>query len=79
MLKREIKGMLTWQCKLYSKDYESLGSTIGPGFDYPWERNFLWFNDVVLLVVGDVYVNSEARVVTSSISRMCRFSLRRCS
>ena len=29
----------------------------------------LGFNDVILLVVGDVLVDSEAHVVTSSISR----------
>jgi hypothetical protein len=33
----------------------------------------------VLSVVGDVPVDSEASVVTSSILRICRYSLRRCS
>ena len=39
------------------------------------EANILGFNDIVLLVVGDVPVDSEALVVTSSISRICRLSL----
>ena len=37
------------------------------------------FNDVGHSVVGDVPVDSEAPVVTSSISRICRLILRRCS
>ena len=37
------------------------------------------FIGVVLLVVGDVPVDSEAPVVTSSISSIYRRSLRRCS
>jgi len=41
--------------------------------------NILGFNGIVHSVVGDVPVNSEAPVVTSSISRICRLSLRRCS
>ena len=34
--------------------------------------NFPGFNDFVLSVVGDVPVDSETPVVTSSISRICR-------
>ena len=40
------------------------------------------FQDLTALglsVVGDVSVDSEAPVVTSSISRICRLSTRRCS
>ena len=37
--------------------------------------NILEFNDVVLLVVGYISVDSEAHVVTSSILRICRLSL----
>jgi hypothetical protein len=36
----------------------------------PVGANFLGFNGVVLLVVGDVPVDSETHVVTSSISRI---------
>lgn len=37
----------------------------------------LGFNSILLSVVGDIPVDSEALVVTSSISRMCRPSFRR--
>ena len=49
-----------------------LGST-------PMGANIPGFNSVVLSVVGDVPVDSEAPVVTSSISRICWPSPRRCS
>jgi hypothetical protein len=39
----------------------------------------LGFNSVVFLVAGDALVDSETAVVTSSILRICRLSLRRCS
>ena len=39
------------------------------------EANILGFNGFVHLVVGDVLVDSEAPMVTSSISRICRLSL----
>ena len=45
----------------------------------PMGANILGFNGVVYSVVGDVPVDSEAPVVTSSISRICRPSLRRWS
>ena len=56
--------------------YKSLGST--------WVRllmgaNILRFSGVVHSVVGDVPVDREAPVVTSSISRICWLSLWRCS
>jgi len=40
--------------------------------------NIPGFNIVVLLVVGNVSIGSEASVVTLSISGICRSSLRRC-
>jgi hypothetical protein len=55
------------------------GSTSGPGFDSPWERNSQDLTTFVLSAVGDVPVDSEAPVVTTSILRICRHSLRRCS
>jgi hypothetical protein len=59
--------------------YKSPGSTSGPGFDSLWERISQDVTVFVLSVVGDVPVDSEAPVVTSSILRICRHSLRRCS
>jgi hypothetical protein len=60
--------------------YKSLGSTSGPGFDSPWERIY---QDLMGLyvhsVVGDVSVDSEASMMTLSISRIYWPSLRRCS
>ena len=41
--------------------------------------NILGFNGVMHSVVGDVSVDSEAPVVTSSISSICRLSLKKCS
>jgi hypothetical protein len=51
---------------------EVLGST-------PQEANILEFNGVMHLVVGDVFVDSETSMVTSSVSRIFLLSLRRCS
>ena len=45
----------------------------------PMAANILGFNGVVHSVVGDVPVDSEASVVTSSISKICQLSLRICS
>ena len=45
----------------------------------PMRANILGFNGVMHSVVGDVLVDSEVPVVTSSISRICRLSLQRCS
>jgi hypothetical protein len=53
-----------------------LGST---GFDSLRERIFQDLTAFVLSVVSDVPVDSEAPVVTSSILRICRLSLRKCS
>jgi hypothetical protein len=47
--------------------------------DSSWERISQDLTAFVLSVVGDVPVDSEAPVVTSSISRICRHNLRRCS
>ena len=38
-------------------------------------KNILGFNNVVFSVVGDVPVDSETSMVTSSISKICRLSL----
>jgi hypothetical protein len=43
------------------------------------ERIFQDLTAFVLSVVGVILVNGEAPVVTSSILRICRHSLRRCS
>jgi hypothetical protein len=59
--------------------YKSLGSNSSLGFDSPRERFFQDLTTFVLSVVGDVPVDSETPVVTSSILRNCRHSLRRCS
>jgi hypothetical protein len=64
---------------LQPSGYKSLGSTSGPGFDSSWERISQYLTAFVLSVVGDVPVDSEASVVISSILRICRHSLRRCS
>jgi len=45
----------------------------------PIGADILEFNGVVHLVVGGVPVDNEVPVVTSSISKICRLSLRRCS
>jgi hypothetical protein len=62
-----------------SSGYKSPGSTSSPGFDSPWERISQDLTAFVLSVVGGVLVDSEAPVVTSSILRICRHSLSRCS
>ena len=54
---------------------EVLGSTLY-GNEY---ANILGFNSVVHSVAGDVPVDSEAPVVTLSISRICWLCLRRYS
>jgi hypothetical protein len=61
---------------LYLSGYKSLGSTSGPGFDSPWERISQDLMAFVLSVVGDVPVDNETYVVTSSILRICQHSLR---
>jgi hypothetical protein len=58
---------------------QSPDNTSDLGFDSPWERISQDLTAFVLSVVGDVPVDSEAPVVTSSILRICRHSLRRCS
>jgi hypothetical protein len=50
------------------------GSTSGSGFDFPGERISQDLTVFVLLVVGDVPIDSKASVVTSSILRICRSS-----
>jgi hypothetical protein len=40
---------------------------LGPGFDSPWERISQDLTTFVLSVVGDVPVDNEASVVTSSM------------
>ena len=42
-------------------------------------RFILWFNDTMLLVVGDVPIDSESPVVTSWISRSAGSVLRKCA
>jgi hypothetical protein len=59
--------------------YKSPNNTLDLGFDSPWERISQDLTAFVLSMVGDVPVDSEAPVVTSSILRICRHSLRRCS
>jgi hypothetical protein len=59
--------------------YKNLGSTSGLRFDSPWERISQDLTVFVLLVVGDVPVDSETPVLTSSILMICRYSLQRCS
>jgi hypothetical protein len=68
-------------CRTYvvCSGYKSPGSTSGPGFDSSWERISQDLTSFVLSVVDDVPVDSETPVVTSSILRICRHSLRRCS
>jgi hypothetical protein len=68
---------------LYAKGpvaYKSIGSTSDLEFDSPWERISQNLTALVLSVVGDVpvdseapVVDSEAPVVTSSILRICRY------
>ena len=43
----------------------------GLGLTFCEGKKNLGFNSVVLLVVGDVPVDGEAHVMTSSISRIC--------
>jgi hypothetical protein len=51
--------------------------------DLAWAFVFTWIYlgslDVILSVIGDVPVNSEAHVMTSSTSRSASSVLRRCS
>jgi hypothetical protein len=54
------------------------GSTLGLGFDSSGVRISQDLTTFVLSVVGDVQVDSETHVVTSSILGICRHS-RRCS
>jgi hypothetical protein len=72
MLKIKRKG-------LWLSGYKSPSSTSGPGFDSPWERISQDLTTFVFSVVGDVPVDSETPMVTSSILRIYRHSLRRCS
>jgi hypothetical protein len=64
---------------LHPSGYKSPDSTSGPGFNSPWEQISQDLTAFVLSVVGDIPVDSEAPVVTSSILRICRYNLRRCS
>jgi hypothetical protein len=64
---------------LQASGYKSPGSTSGPGFDSSWERISQDLTALVLSVVGDVPVDSEAPAATWSILRIRRHSLQRCS
>jgi hypothetical protein len=64
---------------LYPSGFKSPGSTSGPGFDSLWERISQDLTTFVLSVADDVPVYSDASVVTLSILRIWRHSLRRCS
>ena len=57
---------------LYTNDYKILCNILGPKFDPSNGANILVFNGVVLLVIGDVTVDSETPVATSSILKICR-------
>jgi hypothetical protein len=70
---------LTLRERACSLGYKSPGSTLCPGSDSPWERISQDLITFVLPVVDGVSVDSETPVVTSSISRICWYSLRRCS
>jgi hypothetical protein len=59
--------------------YKNSDSTSGPGFDSPWERISQDLTAFLLSLVGGVPVDSETPVVTLSILRICRHSLRKCS
>jgi hypothetical protein len=55
---------------------------VGPKFDYLWKRIFRFNNAVLSMLLSmleDVPIDSEASVVTSSILKSCWLSLQRCS
>lgn len=60
-----------------SLQYMSLTSTSCPGFDSLWKQIFEDFNCIVLLVVSGALVTREVSVVTLSIFKIYRLSLRK--
>jgi hypothetical protein len=79
ILMMHLKSRRRMWYETQTRGYKSSGSTSGPGFDSPWERISQDLMVFVLPVVGDIPVDSEVHVLTSSILRICQHSLRRCS